>query len=628
MGRNSVVWFVGVGLALAACGGTHKNQNGDPAGSCTPGALTCNELDVVMCEDDGKTQTVLDTCAQACLDGACNDGFTTGGKGGTGGTSFGGAGGASGACEPDAQFCQDGFIYACNATGTSATLSKACMKGTYCVVDDGVPSCKALACNPNGPVCDGDVATVCKADGSGPLPGGQACADSGLSCTQGVCRDFKCEPGEKVCQGGDVYSCNPDGASAALVADCTAGQVCDATQSACRPKVCDPATLGCSGSLVVTCNDFGSDWLPPTQDCAMSGDACVKGECKEKTCTPNAQFCKGNDVHLCDGNGVNSSLSQTCTPGYYHCETYFSGSAYCAQNICNAGQSVCDNNILKTCTADGKIPATGTDCTADNKYCDSWSLTCQPKVCEVTNTTYCKNGDIYYCFDYASESLQQTCFGDTACKKAGDVTSCVPLLCHPGETSCAANKVGTCAEDGGSVTGATLDCAATQTVCTTAGTCAASVTDTLGISEDAMTASAGIVIGDAIEVHSARKVTSIEANLVLASTRELRWVIYELVGSTLVARVDKVVSTTPPVAPAWASSGPLSYTLKAGKRYLFAVTVNGGNFVTFYDQAPYETVASFGTVVGGLNTGYSANLSGDNVYGDYLYQMKISTVLP
>lgn len=625
MGKNKLVWFVGIGLVLAACGGSSKVPN-KGSSKCTAGERTCDGLDVLLCDDDGKTQTVDQTCLVACEGGVCLDGGTGGsGPGGTGGSNVGGSISVTGPCDSDHQFCRDNAIYDCNSSGDAATQVEACETGTYCVTEDGKGSCEKLVCNPNGPICDGDVATVCKADGSGPLPGGKDCADAKQSCSQGVCRDFSCDPGQKVCKGGDVYLCNPDGASAALLADCNASQVCDATLSACRPKVCDVGSVGCDGSKVVACNDFGSDWLPPTQDCAMSDDACVNGSCKDKTCTPNAKFCKNNDVYSCDANGVASAVYQTCTPSYYHCESYNMGTAYCQPNTCTPGQPVCENNILKTCTADGNLPATGTDCTTDGKYCDAFSLSCQPKLCE-PNTTYCKNGDIYYCYDFNNESLQQQCLSDTVCKKSGDVTACVPLTCQPNETGCVANKIGVCADDGGSLSSTTQDCTTTSTVCTTAGTCAATAVDSLGLSEDATTASGGTVIGDAVEVHSARKVTLMEANLVLASARELRWVIYEQSGFNWVARVDKVVPNQS--GNGYASSGAIAYTLKAGKRYLFAVAVSGGNFIAYYDTAPYDTAASFGSIVGSMSNSYSSTLPADFVYSETLYQMRITTVLP
>lgn len=608
MGRNSsIVWLVGLGLALASCGGSSKDQKPDKT-TCTPGERTCDGLNVKLCAEDGTTQTVDATClpSQTCSEGKCSP--------------------APGdqSCSPDTTICKDGHVYTCDSTGTSSTLAQTCGASQYCLEDDGEASCSNVACKPNGPLCDGDTATTCKADGSGPLPGGKSCADAGQACSEGLCHDFTCKAGEKLCQGGDVYVCGTNGTSSSLLADCNAGQVCDQAMLACRTKVCEPGKVSCSGSLVVACNDSGSEALPPSQDCAATSEACSNGMCLEKVCTPNTKFCKDGNVHSCDTQGVKSVLSQTCTPGYYHCEQYFVDTAYCASNQCSVGQVVCDNNVLKTCTAEGNLPATGTDCGAD-KYCDPFMLACVTKVCE-PNTTYCKNGDVYYCNDVINEYPQQQCLSGTVCKKSGDVTTCVPLLCEPGETGCVGNKVGVCAEDGQTLTSTTQDCAALTNVCTVAGTCAVTAIDTLGIAEDAATYGGSTVIGDALEVHSARKVTSLEANLVLASARELRWVIYEQSGTSWIARIDKVVPNQ--MGTGFISSGAMSYTLKAGKRYLFAVAVTGGNFIPYYDTAPFEVGASFGSVIGSVNSGYSSNLPADFFYSETLYQMRITTVLP
>jgi hypothetical protein len=200
----------------------------------------------------------------------------------------------------------------------------------------------------------------------------------------------------------------------------------------------------------------------------------------------------------------------------------------------------------------------------------------------------------------------------------------VPLPCSPGETACLGNKIGTCAADGQSVA-TTADCTATASVCGADLKCAKTAADTLGVAEDAVTESAGNVMGDVIQVASARRVTEMQMQLVLAAPRELRWVIYEQSGSNFVARVDKVVSNVS--GTGFQSSGPLNYTLKAGKTYLFAVAITGGNSITYFDTAPFNPSASFGAVLGRLDSSYSSTIG---AYWDsnYLYQMKLATELP
>ena len=58
------------------------------------------------------------------------------------------------------------------------------------------------------------------------------------------------------------------------------------------------------------------------------------------------------------------------------------------------------------------------------------------------------------------------------------------------------------------------------------------------------------------------------------------------------------------------------------------MAITGGNFIAYYDTAPFGVGASFGSVVGSLQSGYAANLSADFIYSDTLYQMRITTVLP
>jgi len=211
----------------------------------------------------------------------------------------------------------------------------------------------------------------------------------------------------------------------------------------------------------------------------------------------------------------------------------------------------------------------------------------------------------------------------------GNVASCAPLPCASGDTACIGNKLGICAADGQSLGSVTQDCGAAGSVCDVDDKCAKTVIDTLGIAEDAETDYGGSVIGDVIDVTSARKVTELQMSLVLASPRELRWVIYEQVGTNLVARVDKVLSNQSGTGFFSSGAGGLTYTLKAGKRYLLAVAIAGGNTsIAYFDAAPFSLNASFGSLVGRVNTSYSATLDGSYTYPDDIYQMKVTTQLP
>jgi hypothetical protein len=604
MGKSISIasWVVGLGLMLAACGGSSKTPPGDTPSSCTVGERVCEGLNIKVCGADGR-QTVAETCLppQSCAEGACTN---------TG-------------CVPNTRFCKDGDVHKCDSEGAGSALDETCSAAEFCREEDGDAECSDTACTAGEALCDDSIATTCKADGSGPKPGGQDCADGGQVCHQGSCRASACTEGEKVCQHGDVYLCADNGSSTVLLADCEDDEVCDGALGACRPQVCEPGKIDCDSTRIVTCNQYGSGWEQSGSDCTATDELCVAGVCKKQTCTPSATFCEEGDVYRCDADGISSILYQQCDPENYHCESHSGSYASCQYNDCEPGELVCHGAYVKTCTDTGTYPASGTRC-ADDMYCLEGS--CKPRVCE-PYTYACKDGDIYYCeYDGRAQYVSEQCISGTTCKQIESGFACVSLPCEAGEKSCLGNKVGTCSSDGSTLSAVTEDCAASSKVCGDDLTCVTSTQDTLGIAEDAETISAGYVIGDAIEMHSARKLVEIEANLVLASARELRWVIYEQSGSNFVARIDKVVSNQS--GTGFFSSGPISYTLTAGKRYLVAVAITGGNAIAYYDTKPWNLDLSFGVPLGRAFNYYSPTLYADYHYQERLYQMRLTTELP
>jgi hypothetical protein len=148
----------------------------------------------------------------------------------------------------------------------------------------------------------------------------------------------------------------------------------------------------------------------------------------------------------------------------------------------------------------------------------------------------------------------------------------------------------------------------------------------LGGAEELQSLTIGYVFGDAIDVESNRQLLELEANLVLAAPRTLRWVVYELVGNYYEARYDKVVSNQS--GSGYISSGPLSYTLKAGRKYLLGVAVSDGGFVPYYDAVPWQPEVSFGKALGGLAISYSTSLYYGYLATDRVYDLRITTELP
>jgi hypothetical protein len=592
-------------LATAAgCSGTSSKSDtpvdggtGSASTKCTAGAARCDGLNVKVCNADGTAESIQATClpSQSCSDGACRE------------TD----------CVANSRFCKDGAVWKCDSTGGGSAPAETCADGYFCRESEGDASCSDQACTGDAPLCDGTVATTCRSDGSGPRPGGTDCNDTGEACYQGECRDVSCSSGMKLCQHDDVYLCAQNGTDVSLFADCRDDEVCDGAMGACRAKLCEPGKTSCDASRVTTCNEYGSAWLPTSKDCAANSEVCVNGSCRDRLCSPGRSFCEDGSVYSCDSTGSVTTLSETCNPSWSHCEEYPSY-AYCAANECQAGQVFCDGNVIKTCAADNSIPETGTGCKAD-EYCTN--ATCKPRGCEL-DQYFCKDGDIYYC-GFEGPWLEQTCVDETRCQALPNGTTCAALPCDPDSTVCLANKIGTCAADGTTLSKVTEDCTTTSSICSAELKCAKTSVDTAGVAESVEAVSTTQFIGDVVEVNSSRKLTELAMNLVLGGPRELRWVVYEQTGSLFTARVDKVVANVN--ATGFVSSGPFTYALKAGKRYLLGVAITGGQSVAYYDTAPFARNLSFGTLLGRQSSGYQPSLEASWFYTDLVYQLKVST---
>lgn len=635
MGRSvGVGVIIGLGALLAACSGTRSGGpdtggpitfgvgggGGSGGGGTAPGfggsvgaiggssafcsssVRHCDGMTVKMCDDTipSRGEIIVQTCSssQTCSNGACVS-----------------------SCAPKTSTCKDGAVWKCDDSGVGS-LAEQCAMGLFCRVDGDKASCSAQACTPGQAVCDGNVATTCRPDGSGVAPGGVDCSKSNQACDAGQCHGIVCTAGEKSCQHGDVYLCTRNGTDVSLLAGCHTDEVCDADMGSCRKKLCDPGKAACDGTRAQTCNEFGSGWAPGSTDCAADGKICVNGGCKKQLCAASRSFCQDGNVYNCDATGTTSMLSQTCNVATEHCTTYSGGSyGYCKTNDCHAGDSVCDGNVVKVCNADGSLPASGTAC-SDTQICDN--AQCKDRPCTPGNY-FCKGVDVYYC-DFSSPYLylSQSCGPDSVCKAIGSSgANCAPLACSPGSTACIGNKLGTCGSDGQSLSAVTTDCSATSTVCTAALACAASATDAIGQAENAEVLSASNLIGDVIDVDSTRTLTELQMSLVLSGPRELRWIVYEQSGQSFVARVDKVVSAV--AGTGFVSSGAFNYKLGSGKRYLLGVVVTGGDAVDYIDTMPFGTDVSFGTVTGRVYSYYPGSFDAYAMDPNYVSQMKIVT---
>jgi hypothetical protein len=589
-------------------------QGGDGPGSevggagpelCAPGARTCDGPSVRVCDAAGAS-IIEQTCSlsQVCSQGECK----------------------AIACVPDREFCDDWLIRTCNGDGTDSVPLGKCEADTFCLEHDGTATCSATPCMADSLMCVNNVATRCKPDGSGPKPDGVDCSASAQLCQDGECIDPTCVPGEKLCEHDDVYLCVGGGVKPVLFTQCNADEICDPELVACRSRICEPGKLGCDATRKAVCNALGTGWEQTGTDCAASNQLCIEGSCQTQTCIPYSTFCVGNDVYQCDALGLATSLSQVCTLGYYHCAPSSASQAYCYYNSCTPGVAACNGNVATKCNADGSgYEPSGTDCSPDG-VCDYYGTrTCKPKVCQ-PGAYSCKDGDISYCQDGLTSQASMNCPDDAPCAQTGNGPACVPYKCWPELKTCIGNQLGVCAADGMTLDSVKQDCAATEEVCVSESACGASAVDTVGSAEELVSVTTDSVFGDVVDVQSNRKLTQLEANMVLAGSRDLRWVVFELVDGYYVARYDKIVPDQS--GSGYLSSGPISYTLKAGTRYLLGVAVTGGGSAPYYDAAPWQPEVSFGKVLGGLSTYYATSIWSYYVNAGLVYDLRFTTELP
>ncbi len=524
-------------------------------------------------------------------------------------------------CEPGSTFCQERQVWRCAEPGNEATLVESCSAEEECSESNGKAECKAT-CFPGRPTCDGDMATLCAEDGSGPEPGGEECSADGKVCEQGACVTPDCTPGELICYADDLYVCDVTAEAVALIDDCVEGEICDAELGVCDPLICETGSRACEQTRVVECNEQGTAWDVTDIDCADQGELCSEGQCEEAQCPPGAYTCMDNTAYVCP-DGLGWDTLQACG-GNQHCvEGAGMTSAICFYNDCLPGAPVCHMNVLKTCSQQGTYPAEGTDCGDDVCSVDA----CYPVICEPGETT-CTDGDVYTCvmpgIDYL---LTEDCASGTTCGTLAEQTICVPHACTPAEADCVGNALGECADDGLSLSSVTEDCALSGNVCDSSGTCVASTVDALGDAEDASFINNGEIIANVIDVHSSRLVTALEANLNLAQPRDLRWVIGVWNGSQYDFLVNQI--TTSQEGSGFFSSGALDIELEAGNRYVLGVglvAADGVEYV-YYDMPPWEAEISFGKALGG-NRGFYADGYLPDYVDDYLYRIRVTTTLP
>jgi hypothetical protein len=158
-----------------------------PASVPAEAGKLCGEIDVC----DGKGE-----CVNCRADHApCSDDWQC--CGGLCGT----AGCTPTLCRPNERSCRDNKLVGCTADGQAENVLQDCGSTMHC--DAELLSCQAGACKPGEPVCSGQRAHVCDAQGNLPASGGTDCAANGKSCESGVCIDKPVTTAEVI--GGTTF---------------------------------------------------------------------------------------------------------------------------------------------------------------------------------------------------------------------------------------------------------------------------------------------------------------------------------------------------------------------------------------------------------------------------------------
>jgi len=557
---------------------------------------------------------------------ACGSSKTTSHPGSTSGEA--GAGGAATTCEPRRERCAGQSLMVCDASGDGEHLQMTCAEGLRCVEAEGRARCDTRACVPGQPMCSDNRVTTCADDGSGPRSGGTSCG--ARLCEGGKCVDVECEPGRSLCKNRDLLTCGDDGRSIVRVESCTPSEVCDSELGDCVPWTCAPHQSVCEGTVAKTCNAYGSGWLPDAVDCAEDGAQCLAGQCSRQVCEPALRYCRDDNVMQCNLQGDTLVLQHACNHATEHCEAFSGGFAECYSDVCVPGVVGCDKNAIKTCNDEGVYPVDGEDC--GEQWCIDGE--CSDDTCQ-DGTYLCQGSDVYICLFQHAPQLVQTCDADSVCRATGTVSDpgaaggvfCGPRGCAPGKSSCFANQIGTCRDDGEGLAKVTGDCAADGEVCTAQLTCAASAVDALGVDEHLLPLYSDALTANLVEISSARTLTQLKAWLVFPAARQLRWVVYEQSGAAFVAKVDKLMNVSS--SSGFVTSPLFDFALEPGKRYLLGVAVSGGDVTGYYDTAPLSRRASFGLVFGQVTTTYAASYDFlDSFDSEAVLNLEVTTRAP
>src|SRR6478736_325902 len=360
---------------------------------CPPATFSCDGSDLYACNQNGTAKSKTTTCGKAfrcdaesgsCVALNCTPGAavcdgnapTTCALDGSGPVPGGIACADGSACTTSGclpivctgayQCNADGSLYKCSNNGTTATLSNRCNYQSLC--DAVGAKCITPTCTPGAFVCNGNVATRCKADGSGYESAGTDCTTQNLVCDGGGCLPKACTPSTIFCDAGNPLQCNAAGTTYTPTDTCATSEYCSASSTTCLADKCSANAAVCNGNLLTTCAADGSGPVAGGTDCTESGKLCVAGACKPAVCTPGSLSCQNDALYKCDTTGTGTTLYQTCSTSQF-CDASEEAPTS-ATDICTAGALGCNSEVVSTCGSNGgSWTNPGTNCAASSQVC-------------------------------------------------------------------------------------------------------------------------------------------------------------------------------------------------------------------------------------------------------------------
>lgn len=566
---------------------------------CEPNTKTCSGSSVTLCNTNGTSFTVTQTCSPSqhcdsesatCQLDVCSQGLfvcdgnvarrcNADGSGfESGGTNCSATGDVCHAgqclpqiCTPGSRHCYNGSVYSCLNNGTSRSLYSTCYSSYYCAESGTTATCLPRVCTPGQAYCNGEVAGTCNALGSGAVEGTttDCAALGGQACHLGACLPEVC-PGTYGCSQGNPRTCTANGTAFGTTQDiCQTTEHCVENARLCVTDVCTQGSPACNGNVATTCNADGSGYLPGGTACG-EGERCVSGTCLPIICTANAYFCDGGNVYRCGSDGTTSSLFSTCTAAQF-CQD---GLSYCPMDVCTGGLPFCNGELVSTCRADGSGAEEGGTACPSGQTCDSGA--CAPVVCE-PNEYFCLDNNVERCNARGTGwSRSSTCGAARYCDASGATLRCADDVCNAGQPACDGETVATCDEYGGGYTDSGADCSATDQVCNLTA-CVDQDVVSLGEGAGATAWAASYTHFNLYFATSSRSLTEIEQRISVSGTSQFTWYVYESTSSYgYFSRVFERLTVSSGV-DAYHSSGALDLPLTAGRYYLIGVRVTGAH---------------------------------------------------